>query len=60
MKIQIWTAQEMAEIITDAREIRQDPELLVRNDGQTVRPIGIWENMRLDQEDMIRLGRIWA
>lgn len=59
-KIQLWTAEEMAEIVADAQEIRTDPSLLIRNDGIAPRPLGIWEGMRLAQDAMIRCGDIWG
>lgn len=50
----LWSDAEMVEIISDALAIDADLSLRVNSDGTPVRGIGAWEEMRLDQRDMIR------
>lgn len=54
----LWTPEGMAEILNDEREILADPTLTVRTDQIATRPLGFWEEMRLEQAAMIRNGDI--
>lgn len=50
----LWTDEEMISILRDAKRIDEDVTLRVNSDGTNVRPLGHWEEMRLDQRDMMR------
>lgn len=54
----LWTPTEIAQIMNDAREIDNDPTLRVNSDGTHTRPLGYWEEMRLDQAAMIHRGDV--
>lgn len=56
---EVWTAEEMAEIIHDAESILADRSIRPLSTDAPIRMPGHWELMRLDQYNAIKEGRIY-